>query len=217
MPDEHHSFQAVATAGLIKTIAYQLTLELTRQCIPATNDEIDAQIIAGLLADACNLAIESLDASNAYGRDLILAVLEIRNFAEVAKHHLTKVTPPEIRNTLTPGALRGLADDLNTALNRYVVSVELVDEPDQDQSEVRRGDIVIDRAALRLTELAERALPRAHRARYREEWRAELYDLAGVSRRAQWRYAVNVLITAWPVHCELRRADRHSAARRWLG
>ena len=53
--------------------------------------------------------------------------------------------------------------------------------------------------------------------RYQEEYEAELYELANVSRRTQWRYAVNLLITAWPLCRELRRAERQAVARRCLG
>lgn len=73
------------------------------------------------------------------------------------------------------------------------------------------------RVALRLTRLTTRCLPARHRARYREEYAAELSDLHGAPRRAQWRYALNTLAVAWKLRYELRRADRRPAPDRRLG
>jgi hypothetical protein len=73
------------------------------------------------------------------------------------------------------------------------------------------------KVALRLTRLTTRCLPVRHRARYREEYAAELSDLYGAPRREQWRYALNTLAVAWRLRCELRRADRRPAPDRRLG
>lgn len=72
------------------------------------------------------------------------------------------------------------------------------------------------RAALRLARLTVRCLPVRHRARYREEYAAELSDLAGVSRGAQWRYTFNIVARALVLRRDLRRADRVPAGSRWL-
>ena len=66
----------------------------------------------------------------------------------------------------------------------------------------------ISRLAGRLTDLAARLLPCCDRLRYSEEYRAELYELALCSRRAQWGYAVRLLACAVPLRRELRRDAR---------
>jgi hypothetical protein len=70
-------------------------------------------------------------------------------------------------------------------------------------------------AYVRMSSLAERVigavarlLPCADRLRYVEEYRAELYELALDSRRAQWAYAVRLLACALPLRRELRRDAR---------
>lgn len=70
------------------------------------------------------------------------------------------------------------------------------------------------RGAQRLTGLTVRCLPSQYRARYREEYGSELYELACVSHRAQWQYAINLMIRTWPLRRELRRAACDSAPRR---
>ena len=62
------------------------------------------------------------------------------------------------------------------------------------------------RTAGRLTAVAVRVLPVQHRARYREEYLAELYDLAamGVPRWGQLVYSLRLLDRAWMVRAELR-------------
>ena len=60
----------------------------------------------------------------------------------------------------------------------------------------------------RAADAAARLLPRCDRLRYSEEYRAELYELAFDSRRAQWGYAVRLLACALPLRRELRRDAR---------
>lgn len=58
----------------------------------------------------------------------------------------------------------------------------------------RRGRPGVATTARGITDLAARVLPAAARARYREEYRAELYDLAEeASRWYQMRYALRVI------------------------
>jgi hypothetical protein len=61
-------------------------------------------------------------------------------------------------------------------------------------------------SAVRLTRISARILPAGERARYDEEWQAELYELAftGASRWAQLIYALRVLNEAWVLRAELK-------------
>lgn len=52
---------------------------------------------------------------------------------------------------------------------------------------------------------AVRLLPRAERPKYVEEYHSELYELARISRRAQWAYAVRLLVCSPLIRRELRR------------
>lgn len=64
------------------------------------------------------------------------------------------------------------------------------------------------RLAGRVADLATRVLPPQHRARYGEEYRSELYELAaaGITRRGQLTYAIRLLDRAWVLRAELREA-----------
>jgi hypothetical protein len=67
-------------------------------------------------------------------------------------------------------------------------------------------------AAVRLVDIAVLLLPRAHRARYREEFRGELYEL-GASRPEQLVYGVRLVGRAWA----LRRALLLLAIAHYMG
>lgn len=77
--------------------------------------------------------------------------------------------------------------------------------------------VQVSRMAMRITGMATGILPHEAQARYREECGVELYELARISRSAQWRYAANLLGTAWPLRRELRRAGLTPVPRRWRG
>jgi len=74
------------------------------------------------------------------------------------------------------------------------------------------GHVVLSAAGLLV--VAARVLPAAHRARYAEEYRSELWDLAqsGVGRLRQLQYALRQLCSAFPVGFTLRSPRRKSAA-----
>jgi hypothetical protein len=63
------------------------------------------------------------------------------------------------------------------------------------------------RAARRVAGLAARVLPAMHRARYRDEYRSELHDIAstGASWLEQVAYAIRLLNRSWELRYELRR------------
>lgn len=67
----------------------------------------------------------------------------------------------------------------------------------------------------RLLAAATRLLPAGDRARYAEEFRAELWEIAhaGASRRrAQLTYAAQQVMSAWRLSAELRVPRRRRAA-----
>jgi hypothetical protein len=68
------------------------------------------------------------------------------------------------------------------------------------------GRVVPLTSAVRLTHISARVLPAGDRARYEEEWQAELYELAlaGASRWAQLVYALRVLNEVWVLRAELK-------------
>lgn len=74
-----------------------------------------------------------------------------------------------------------------------------------------QSSVIISALATRAAAVAARLLPPAARARYAEEYRCELYDLAQVSRRAQWAYSFRLLAYALPMRRELRRDAREVA------
>jgi hypothetical protein len=69
------------------------------------------------------------------------------------------------------------------------------------------------RLAGRLVQFATRALPPQHRARYRDEYRSELFELAaaGTSGRGQLIYALRLLDRAWVLRAELRESVARKA------
>ena len=73
------------------------------------------------------------------------------------------------------------------------------------QRQQPQSSVTISALATRAAVAAARLLPLAARARYAEEYRCELYDLAQVSRRAQWAYSFRLLACALPMRRELRR------------
>jgi hypothetical protein len=68
-------------------------------------------------------------------------------------------------------------------------------------------------SALKLVSIATHVLPTRHRARYDEEWRSELFDLAALNapRWTQIGYAIRLLDRAWELRHELLRRVRRAA------
>lgn len=109
--------------------------------------------------------------------------------------------------------------DARYSLDRLIVALE---RENADAAEAVDGQSASrgcrpSQAVLRLALLTTSLLPTAHRARYREEFEADLRELAEVCRRAQWRYALGTLTNAWTLRAALRRAQRTPAPRRWWG
>ena len=107
------------------------------------------------------------------------------------------------------GRNRALANELRSAIDLLVsfekalalTSARTAAEP------AARSSVRVSRLASRATTLAAGLTPRASRARYIEEYAAELYELAQFSRRAQWAYAARLLLCA----PSLRYVLRHDA------
>lgn len=66
--------------------------------------------------------------------------------------------------------------------------------------------------ALRLTTYAVQMLPRVQRPRYCAEFRSELYELGGISRRAQVFYAMRLFKSAWALRRALVSGREEAAA-----
>jgi hypothetical protein len=66
-------------------------------------------------------------------------------------------------------------------------------------------------SARRLVQIATRLLPGRDRARYAEEFRSELWDLAGAGRRQQILYAARQLLRAAHLRIELKAPHRSKA------
>ncbi len=114
-----------------------------------------------------------------------------------------------------------LTESLNQAINRTHNLVQAINRAKKlDNSHETSGaydedtpqPAPLNPAARRLADIAARVLPAAHRARYRDEYRSELHDIAatGASWWQQVAYAVRLLDRSWELRYELRR----SAARR---
>lgn len=91
---------------------------------------------------------------------------------------------------------------------------ELMETKEQLQrlaAEQQAKRATISTLATRATDAAARLLPPADRVRYAEEYRCELYELAQGSRRAQWAYALRLLVCAVSLRRELRRDAREAA------
>jgi hypothetical protein len=100
-----------------------------------------------------------------------------------------------------------LLDELSNA-RRFAFGLAEISASDDQSGEA--ASVCISPLAGRVTTVAARLLPCAERLRYVEEYRAELYDLARISRRAQWAYAVRLLMCALPLRRELRRDAREA-------
>lgn len=81
-----------------------------------------------------------------------------------------------------------------------------------DVADQMRGNCAV-RVAVLLAGVAARLLPTGGHARYAEEYRSELHELAaaGNPRRSQVRYALRLLQTALPLRIELRDPLRRKA------
>lgn len=69
----------------------------------------------------------------------------------------------------------------------------------------------ISALAGRASDVAARFLPQTDRARYAEEYRCELYELAQYSVRAQWEYVARLLVCSLRLRRELHRDAREAA------
>jgi len=108
--------------------------------------------------------------------------------------------------------LVGRLESINASRMQGAVPPEPGSRRRRKMEHKRHQQVSIDRTALRVTGLAVWCLPAGWRARYREEYHAQLSDLARVSRRAQWHCAVNFLLRSW----SLRRVTLQAVPRRWF-
>ena len=104
-----------------------------------------------------------------------------------------------------------LAESLRT-IDASAVPVDAVGST-YGQETSRRKQAGIDPAALRLTGLDVRCLPHALP---RGMARGTVRIGSRTAARPRW-HALNILIAAWPLRCELLHDERNPAVRRWFG
>lgn len=148
-------------------------------------------------------------------RDLALHLVGIRNLACAIREHLEPGTPRLLGPDAGRDELVALIRGLKRTQALHASSTADHESDEQAHQEISDQDAV-SVIALRMMAFATQSLPSAYRARYREEWCCELWDLRH-SRRTQRRHAFNTLITALQLSRELRSADRSPAPQRWLG
>ncbi len=126
---------------------------------------------------------------------------------------LERAHDPLVIRAVSPA--RSYAFTIHRYLERAVAAAENESVGRRNAEKTKR--VAISPVAKRLTSAAVCCLPLAQQARYREEYHAELREMAAASRSAQWRYGLNVLTCAWLLRRELHKAERQPAVRRWLG
>ena len=114
------------------------------------------------------------------------------------------------RHVLDAGYAHGTARHFVAVLNDACKGIAMLSQQLSASAEQqgKAARLRISPLAGRMTCIAARLLPCCDRLRYSEEYRAELYELALCSRRAQWGYAVRLLACAVPLRRELRRDAR---------
>lgn len=109
----------------------------------------------------------------------------------------------------TQAGLRRLYNSFNRLGTLLVEVMPTYDVPAQNQRTAAQPG----RTARKLMAMATRLLPAADRPRYTAEFRAELTDIATAgTRRAQFAYAVRLVIAAPRLRAELKAPRRRSAS-----
>jgi hypothetical protein len=170
---------------------------------------LDAELPPNLdfSAESCLTAVRKLD----QGPDMRICVLNL--YLDRLLAHGRSLT----RRDHLSSDVRADAYDLVATLKRakqiarqftagFPDSLMIADEPTWVELPIRAS-----RLAGQLADVAARLLPQADRPRYAEEFRGELYELARVSRSAQWAYAGRQLVRCIPLRRELRRDAREAA------
>jgi hypothetical protein len=133
--------------------------------------------------------------------------------AALLEHHLGYVRARVVRRdqgddelVVALGQVRAQAYALVVALSE-LCAVRVVGDQEQE-------GVLATWSAARLVTAANRLLPAANRARYREEFHAEICDLAeaGAGRWRQIAYATRVLIRAWGLRRELKTPHPRKAS-----
>ena len=220
-----HSMQYVLDVALERDLALGRARELARE-LPhalglARDRLLDLDQARFLYLDQARF----LDRTRVRARDLALDIDRDLGHARDLSRDLSRTldTALDFDRTDEPFAVfiafkrvQAVAAELCGCLEDAVILTESK-QFSRRRSAGKREQFVVSPLAQRLTGAAVLCLPVTQRARYREEYHAELHEIAGTSRRAQWRYAANLLICAWPLRRELRRSEGKPAPNRWSG
>ncbi|MER5514610.1 hypothetical protein [Streptomyces sp. NPDC002763] len=106
------------------------------------------------------------------------------------------------RGSLAAGSIAKYCEHATTVVHRLMTLRERPADNAASLPDQRR----VSPSAQWLIGSAARMLPAAERARYSEEWRGELWDLADEPRHRQLAHALRVVLRAWPT----RRAILYS-------
>jgi hypothetical protein len=179
--------------------------ELARN-LAHTHDLPQDDSLADELAHAHDLAREIARANAFAGGSVTIHNHAVRLADELAQARDLARTH-DLAHDLTPthDLARAVADagDKANKLREKLCPLELVTP---DSSAPARCQITVVPVAGRIAHVAARILPPADRARYCDEYRSELYELAaaGAWRWGQLMYAVRLLDRAWVLRAELR-------------
>ncbi|WP_046733585.1 hypothetical protein [Streptomyces humi] len=114
--------------------------------------------------------------------------------AESARELERQLSYTHPRRSLAAGSIAESCDRAGAVVHRLVV---LRNQPAGSAAAVS-GQKRVSPSAQWLVGSAARLLPATDRPRYGEEWRGELWDLAGEPRHRQLAHALRVLLQAWP-------------------
>lgn len=207
--------------GAFRTLVHRIGTDVDRVCDyrfrPGNEDEeLDLTLI-----HACHRV-----------RDLARELEDARDFDSDRARHCTRELDLLLAHARDLGL--GRSSDLDFNRTRYLVrhlseglnsgrdlarelahardlAKQLIEANQQPQSAA--SPLRVSVLAGRASDAAARLLPRVDQARYTEEYRSDLFELAQVSRRAQWAYAARLLACAVPLRRELRRRAREAAGR----
>ncbi|HEX6074136.1 MAG TPA: hypothetical protein VFZ32_02605 [Micromonosporaceae bacterium] len=171
--------------------------ELARSC--ARN--LDREIVRARNFDRHIVSARNLASARNLGRVHARAARDLASIRDLLKAH---------------SLARTRAGQLDVVLRSAVRKADLLyrtwkgrgpQNPAVSSTAPERPPVRPRRVAIRAADIAAKALPVAHRARYRDEYQSELYELAaaGASWWQQMRYAIRLLDRSWELRYELRK------------
>ena len=193
--------------GLARAVARGVGRDLGRDLArDLARDLIDAVGLARDLVRACDRFTPQTGAPD-YTRDLI------RNLDHARELVLILASDPAI--ALGHASNREPASELARNFIREVAHNLILEPASENAATVQHEAGQVVPLAGRLLAIASRLLPARDRARYADEFRSELWEIAHAvagRRRAQLAYAARQVMSAWRLRAELRVPRRRRAA-----